>query len=331
MKSDGALDSGRRCLTAAALAATALIMSARAYAQTIDAPAASAAWKTAALASTPALPVTSSDAKASPAASASASQVTRPAEAANAPSKLPADATSHDDASIAEAPIPVPSPGAAPVNASNLVPTPPGADNVPGLSEIPPVSGSVPVEPPATASTDPQPPSEPNDVTTYEQEQNGMPPERLQSLRDYDSGEDLSTPIGMELREDHRTLSSGEEADGLLIVAIKKGSPAADAGLHAYSSGKHDMITGVAIAGAMLFPPAILLLPALDYSAVGQSYDLIIGVDGTRVRNFLDFQDRTRNLEPGEMIYLSVVRDGKRLQVVISIPPGPPNLTQATN
>jgi S1-C subfamily serine protease len=67
--------------------------------------------------------------------------------------------------------------------------------------------------------------------------------------------------------------------------------------------------------GAMVFPPAILLVPALDYSAVGETYDLIIAVDGARVRNFLDFQDRTRDLQPGEILYLSVVRNGKRLQM----------------
>jgi S1-C subfamily serine protease len=133
----------------------------------------------------------------------------------------------------------------------------------------------------------------------------------------------------MELTEDRRTLSSGQEADGLLIVAVAKNSPAAEAGLHAYSNTKHDVITGVAMAGAMFFPPAILLIPALDYTAIGQSYDLIIGVDGSRVRNFLDFQDRTRNLQPGETIYLSVVRDGKRLQITVPLPAAPPNMTQA--
>ena len=157
-----------------------------------------------------------------------------------------------------------------------------------------------------------------------------MPPDQLKALRDYDSGGALSTPIGMELTEDRRTLSSGEEADGLLIIAVAKDSPAAEAGLHAYSNTKHDMITGIAMAGAMFFPPAILLVPALDYVAVGQSYDLIIGVDGSRVRNFLDFQDRTRNIEPGEMVYLSVVRDGKRVQITVPLPPAPANMTQAT-
>ena len=215
-------------------------------------------------------------------------------------------------------------------NVSNLVPTPPVANDVPNLSEIPPASASIPDEPPASTSDDSQSSGEPNEIASYEQEQSGMPPEQLKSLRDYDSGGALSTPIGMELVEDRRTLSSGEEADGLLVIAVAKDSPAAEAGLHAYSNTRHDMITGLAIGAAMFFPPAILLIPALDYAAVGQSYDLIIGVDGSRVRNFLDFEDRIRNIQPGEMIYLSVVRDGKRVQLTVSLPPAPPNMTQAT-
>lgn len=214
-------------------------------------------------------------------------------------------------------------------NPSNLVPTPSGVNEVPNLSEIPTVAGSIPDDPPASTSADSQSSGEPNDITSYEQEQSGMPPEQLKSLRDYDSGSALSTPIGMELIEDRRTLSSGQEADGLLVIAVAKDSPAYEAGLHAYSNTRHDVITGFAIAGAMFFPPLILVIPALDYATVGQSYDLIIGVDGARVRNFLDFQDRTRNIQPGEMIYLSVVRDGKRVQITVPLPAAPPNMTQA--
>jgi len=46
------------------------------------------------------------------------------------------------------------------------------------------------------------------------------------------------------------------------------------------------------------------------------------------VTNFLDFQDRMRDLQPGEVIYLSVVRNGKRLQVTM---PVPADVLQATN
>ena len=51
---------------------------------------------------------------------------------------------------------------------------------------------------------------------------------------------------------------------------------------------------------AKTFPPAILLVPLLDYTSIDETYDLIIGIDGVRVRDSLDYQDRTRDLMAGE-------------------------------
>jgi len=70
----------------------------------------------------------------------------------------------------------------------------------------------------------------------------------------------------MRLREDRRALNTGEEADGLLITGLIKNSPAAEAGLHAYNAAGHNMMTGVAMAGAMLFPRRFCSCPRLDYT-----------------------------------------------------------------
>ncbi len=226
---------------------------------------------------------------------------------------------------------------------SNMVATPLDLDGAqPGTAEIPPAnsfnsadaSQQQPQQPaqqqPPSTPPDSQPYNESGEVARYQEEQSGLPPEQLRGLQQFDSEGELSTPFGMQLREARRTLKSGEEADGLLITAVAKGSPAAAVGLRAYSHGIHDAITGVAIVSAMVpFGQfTILLLPVIDYMEVGESYDLIIGVDGSRVTNFLDFQDRMRDLQPGEVIYLSVVRNGKRLQVTM---PVPADVLQATN
>lgn len=210
---------------------------------------------------------------------------------------------------------------------SNLVATPPEdtGTTLPGTAEIP-TSGSVDVSqtpgiaPDSQTTADAEPSNEGNDIARYQEEQNGgMPPPQV--LQQFDNDGELSTPFGMQLREAKRTLKSGEDADGLLITAVAKGSPAAVAGLHPYSHAVHDALAGVAMVGAMVpgGQPAILLIPMLDMFQIGESYDMIIGVDGSRVTNFLDFQDRMRDLQPGEIIYLSVVRNGKRLQVTIPI------------
>jgi hypothetical protein len=310
-----------------------------AFAQSIDESAASAAWKTAAVASGPAAPVASADLKATP-----ANVVDTPPDSANA-DLTPAYAPIAEVAPPASAPSPrgfAPAPTRRISNAgsSNLMTMPSDSDDAPNASEIPSVSDATPYDQSAAAgpsqqiyqpgssppyqpgsyqlgssqSPDPAFP-EPNEITSYEQEQSGIPPDQLRNLQEYDSGTEMTTSLGMNLREDRRSLSSGQEADGLLVTGVKQGSAAADAGLHPYNATKHNMMTGVAMMGAMVFPPAILLVPALDYSAVGETYDLIIAVDGARVRNFLDFQDRTRDLQPGEILYLSVVRNGKRLQM----------------
>ena len=80
------------------------------------------------------------------------------------------------------------------------------------------------------------------------------------------------------------------------------------------------MVQTAAIAAAMFFPPAILALPALDYSEIGESYDMIIGIDGARVTNFLDFEDRMRDVRPGDLVYLSILRNGDRLQFSVRVP-----------
>ncbi len=216
----------------------------------------------------------------------------------------------------------------------NLLKTLPDPDAAPSTTDV--------IEPALTASpAAPAPPASAADddqnsanfannpeVRDYEQHQQdtpapGPPGSFGQSaMQVYLSEDAISSPIGIQLREARRTLKSGEEADGLLITQVVKGSPAATAGLHAYARGVHDALTGAMIVAGLVFPPAILGVPLLDYTQVGESYDMIIGVDGSRVTNFLDFQDQMRNLKPGEIVYLSVVRDGHRRQFKVDVPIG---------
>jgi hypothetical protein len=205
---------------------------------------------------------------------------------------------------------------------TNLVPSP--RDDVepavPATAEISPASSSPSgAALDAQAAADSQAPNESNDIAKYQEEQSGLPPQQM--MQQFDDDGELSTPWGMQLREAKRALKSGEEADGLLITKVEKGSPAAAAGLHPYNHTVHDALAGAAVAGSMVpfGQAAILLIPVLDMYQVGESYDMIIGVDGSRVTNFLDFQDRMQDLQPGEIVYLSVVRNGKRMQVTLPV------------
>lgn len=216
----------------------------------------------------------------------------------------------------------------------NLTNTPSDETGTPGTTqEIPTATTAAAPAPlqnqdidnptPPAASADGQLDLDSPDVRRYEREQSGaVDPQQFGNVNSFLAEGSFSSPIGVELREGRRTLADGEEADGLMVLQVVKGSPAATAGLHGYRHTAHTAMAGVALVTAMLvFPPAIFVLPVLDYTHAGESYDMIIGVDGTRVSNYLDFEDRMHDVRPGEIVYLSVLRDGKREQIKVFLPP----------
>jgi hypothetical protein len=139
------------------------------------------------------------------------------------------------------------------------------------------------------------------------------------SADDFIEGEDRS-PLGLTLRPDNRRLESGEVAAGLLVVSVAPGGPADKAGVKPYRHAARSTLEAVSVAGAFFFPPAMLLLPVLESTRIGDSYDMITGIDGYRVTGALDFEDCMRDVQSGEIVYLSVVRNGSRLQVPVSVP-----------
>jgi hypothetical protein len=220
---------------------------------------------------------------------------------------------------------------------SNMIAVPP--DQVAAgttTEEIPPASPAPPVAAPQQ-SQDTVDSSKTNgngqfdidspDVQSYERAQEGFidPQSQFGNPNAYTADGAFTSPIGVELCEGSRKLAGGGDVEGLMVLEVMKGSPAASAGLHAYRHSAAKALTGVAVLAAVLFPPAMLALPvavpAIEYSHVGENYDMIIGVDGSRVTNYLDFEDRMHDVRPGEIIYLSILRDGKRSQIKVFLPP----------
>ncbi len=220
-------------------------------------------------------------------------------------------------------------------------------DSTTSTAEIPPAQPIAP--PPQTTVDAPPDPSQGTEgagegesnhegatngeIQAYEAGENpaSIPAPKLHTLQEFMAEANDTSPIGVELREDRRKLSSGEQADGLLIVKVDKDSPAAHAGLHGYSTVGHSVLEGAAVAAAMVFPPAVLAIAVIEGTHVGESYDLIIGVDGKRVTNYLDFEDEMRDAKPGDVVYLSVVRNGKRVQVPVHLPATPTTTAKAAN
>ncbi len=281
-------------------------------------------------------------AEAAPTAAATAGRVEEVprADASPAPSApdtgLAAGAVPDTADDPADADLPAPDPAETPIVVlpPNLRSNFAGAQAPgPSTAEIPQAPQSAPQAPsagarPAASSTlqDAQDYTNP-EIANYERAQEGVSdPVQMQSLRAFMAEGAITSPIGMEMREGRRKLVSGEIADGLLVLKVEQGSPAAQAGLHGYHQAIHNALTGAAIAAALVFPPAILVVPVLADAQIGENYDMIIGVDGNRVTNFLDFEDRMREVRGGELVYFSIVRDGHRKQITVKVPRDMANL-----
>jgi S1-C subfamily serine protease len=149
-----------------------------------------------------------------------------------------------------------------------------------------------------------------------------MPFDESGSMQGFDEDSDLPV-LGLAARIDHRKLKSGETVTGLLVVSVSAGGPAASAGVKGFEHKIASTLEGVAMAAAMVFPPAApaaILVPVIESSHLGEHYDLITAVDGYRVTSTLDLEDSMRDVRPGETIYLSLVRDGARMQLPVALP-----------
>jgi S1-C subfamily serine protease len=83
-------------------------------------------------------------------------------------------------------------------------------------------------------------------------------------------------------------------------------------------TAKEDLLETAAVF-AIVVTPLIPLLQAIDHSSVLDHSDVIFAADGARVRNTLDLAARTQSLAPGERIYLTIARDGRRIQICIAV------------
>lgn len=191
----------------------------------------------------------------------------------------------------------------------------------PSTTEIPPVM--MPQSQGAAAPVA-APPDIYNSGAGSDNSQDQVPPaelrQEMQSLRDFMEDADNTSALGMVVREEHRGVDGNGEVAGLLVVQVIPGTPASDAGLRGERMGINSALSGAAFAASFFFPPAMLAAAVVSGTRVGESYDLIIGLDGERITNYLDFSQRMSQARAGELVYLSVSRNGKRMQIPIRVP-----------
>jgi hypothetical protein len=147
-------------------------------------------------------------------------------------------------------------------------------------------------------------------------------PGQFADMDQFVSNDDVyESPIGALLQRNCARLAQGQLACGLAVLEIRPGSAAAIAGIRPYSGLVHTLLGAGIVGTAMVFPPAIAALGLVEESHVGETYDLILGVDGQRIRRISDFQDAISDTRFGDIIYVTVLRAGKRLQIPMRIAP----------
>jgi len=154
----------------------------------------------------------------------------------------------------------------------------------------------------------------------YQREED-VPNAGLQSLDEYVNEMGGASFLGMTVRKQQIERNSGKQIEGLEIVDIASGSPAASAGLHGSRQTARNILKVAAMGAAMIFPPAMLALPIVAVMPLGETPDLIIAVDASRVTNIGEFEDQIRDVEPGEIVYLTILHRGTREQVRLLLPP----------
>lgn len=158
----------------------------------------------------------------------------------------------------------------------------------------------------------------------------------LGTVRDYmnDNGSDSSRYVlmpshvallGVDVVPAETKMATGGEILGLAVTSVESSGPAEDAGLRGARVNRGHVAAeigvGIALVGAALFfPPALFGVAFIDQLGDAKKYDVIVAVDAQRTRSTFDLDTSLRSALPGEIIYVTVVRDGQRLQLRITAP-----------
>jgi hypothetical protein len=55
----------------------------------------------------------------------------------------------------------------------------------------------------------------------------------------------------------------------------------------------------------------------VDFLGLDKCWDLIVGVDGYRVKNIFELMQALRDVQSGDRVYLTIVRKGRRMLIVL--------------
>jgi len=169
------------------------------------------------------------------------------------------------------------------------------------------VSPRIVAPPPVPAASSPaaEPPM-PADLT-------GVAPADLYGATEPDAGNADATTgklpyLGIAVQYIVSNDTPGREVHGLEVVGVDPASPAEQAGLHGRGQLTKLGASG-ATAGALFAPLDLVIMPLLKKAGeLGEDGDLIIAIDDNRVESESDLKSALAVLKPGDVIYLTLVR-----------------------
>lgn len=128
-------------------------------------------------------------------------------------------------------------------------------------------------------------------------------------------------PLGIEVGDGSNRFES-QDVRGVEVLKVRPLSPAARAGLKSRRAAVNTLLETVTFVGALGFMPMALAFRYVEDRGIGDHHDLIIGMDGERVRNMFELEDAITHVRAGDVVYLSVLRGDDRLQIPICVRDG---------
>lgn len=126
-------------------------------------------------------------------------------------------------------------------------------------------------------------------------------------------------PLGITVIDGTARLKDGRTVRGARVCSVSSGAAGATAGLRDEQVGEAALLTAGFFMAGVFFPPAVFGAIAVHELGIGESYDLIIAVDGERTHNVLELREALTPVTAGELLYLVVVRRGRRDYVVVAL------------
>ncbi|MBV8452397.1 MAG: PDZ domain-containing protein [Deltaproteobacteria bacterium] len=147
----------------------------------------------------------------------------------------------------------------------------------------------------------------------------GTVDEYVRGSPDSASGASEVTALGISVMNGTTQLEGKRPIKGVRIRSVLPRTAAAIAGLRGEQAAVSAFLTAGFVVAGMFFPPAALGAIVVQNASIGESYDVIIAIDGQRTRNVHELRQALAGATSGELVYLVLVRDGRRHNAVVAL------------